>query len=438
MLAARNARREADESTMPDFRFVHAADLHLDTPFDGLSRLGGDLPARLRDASLSAFDNLVAETLRVQADALVLAGDLYDGPDRGLRAQLRLRDGFVRLTDAGVRVFLVHGNHDPVQEGWSAIQAWPEGVHVFSAQEVESVPVTRDGREIARVYGISYANAQTTENLAARFPPSSDAPFALGLLHANVGNNPAHAGYAPCELSDLASGGMDYWALGHIHAGQVVADGPVHAVYSGVLQGRSPKPSEQGAKGAYVVDVDDGRVSKLAFRPLDVVRFEQLSLDVAGIADPGQVQDALQTAAADAADAADGRDLILRAELTGRGPVHRQLRQGEGMEDLLASLQDAGPGAGGAQVWWDRLIDRTAPPLDKDAIRRRGDFSAELLSRAEALMADPDRLDAFLADHARPSDRRLKGLVADSDAETDRAALAAALDEALDRLEPEE
>ncbi|WP_200341997.1 metallophosphoesterase family protein [Rhodovibrio sodomensis] len=423
---------------MPDFRFVHAADLHLDTPFDGLSRLGGDLPARLRDASLTAFDKLVAETLRVDADALVLAGDLYDGPDRGLRAQLRLRDGFARLAGAGVQVFLVHGNHDPVQEGWSAIGAWPEGVHVFSAQEVEAVPVTRAGREVARVYGISFAHAQTGENLAARFPKTSDAPFAIGLLHANVGNNPAHARYAPCELAELTGGGMDYWALGHIHAAQVLADGPVHAVYSGVLQGRSPKPSEQGAKGAYVVDVDDGRVSGLSFRPLDVVRFEQLTLDVADIADAGQLQDALQAAAADAAEAADGRDLILRVELTGRGAVHRQLRQGAGADDLLQSLQEAGPGLGGAQVWWDRLIDRTAPPLDKDAIRRRGDFSAELLTRAEALLADADRLEAFLAAHARPTDRRLRDLVADSDAASDRATLAAALDEALDRLEPDE
>jgi DNA repair exonuclease SbcCD nuclease subunit len=423
---------------MPDFRFVHAADLHLDTPFDGLSRLGGDLPARLRDASLTAFDNLVAETLRVQADALVLAGDLYDGPDRGLRAQLRLRDGFAKLSEAGVQVFLVHGNHDPVQQGWSAIRSWPAGVHVFAAEAVQGVPVTRDGREVARVYGISYAEAQTRDNLAARFPHSSDAPFALGVLHANVGNNPAHASYAPCELAELTGGAMDYWALGHIHAAQVLSDGPVHAVYSGVLQGRSPKPSEQGAKGAYVVDVDAGRVSALNFQPLDVVRFEQLSLDVAAIADAGQLQDALQAAAGEAADAADGRDLILRAELTGRGPVHRQLRQGDGLDDLLASLQDAGPSASGAQVWWDRLIDRTAPPLDKDAIRRRGDFSAELLAQADTLLADPDALDAFLADHARPGDRRLRGLLEAGDAETDRATLAAALDEALDRLEPEE
>ena len=423
---------------MPDFRFVHAADLHLDTPFDGLSRLGGDLPERLRDASLQAFDNLIAETLRARADALVLAGDLYDGPDRGLRAQLRLRDGFARLAEAGVQVFLVHGNHDPVEQGWSAVKAWPEGVHEFATHQVESVPVTRDGREIARVHGISYAHRDTTENLAARFPASSDAPFAIGLLHANVGNNPAHARYAPCELADLTGGGMDYWALGHVHAAQVLADAPVHAVYSGVLQGRSPKSSEQGAKGAYLVEVDDGRVAALTFRPLDVVRFEQLSVDIAGIADAGALQDALQGAAAEAAQAADGRELILRAELTGRGPVHRQLRQGEAAEDLLHSLQDGGAPVAGAQVWWDRLIDRTAPPVDKDAIRRRGDFSAELLTRADALLADPDQLASFLDAHARPADRRLRELVDAADAETDRATLAAALDEALDRLEPEE
>ncbi|MBK1698780.1 metallophosphoesterase family protein [Rhodovibrio salinarum] len=422
---------------MPDFRFVHAGDLHLDTPFDGLSRLGGDLPARLRDASLTAFDNLVAETLRVEADALVLAGDLYDGPERGLRAQLRLRDGFARLTQAGVQVFLVHGNHDPVEEGWSAV-AWPEGVHVFPTQEVEGVPVHRSGREIARVYGISYARRDTTDNLAARFPQTSDAPFAVGLLHANVGNNPAHARYAPCELSELTRGGMDYWALGHVHDAQVLSDGAVHAVYSGVLQGRSPKPSEQGPKGAYLVDVDDGRVSALSFRPLDVVRFETLQVDVEAVADTGGLQDALQTAAADAAEAADGRDLILRADLTGRGAVHQQLRRGAGVEEVLQSLQEAGTQVAGARVWWDRLIDRTAPPLDKDAIRRRGDFSAELLLRAEALLADPEQLDAFLAAHARPTDRRLRALVDAADAETDQATLAAALDEALDRLEPEE
>jgi DNA repair exonuclease SbcCD nuclease subunit len=421
---------------MSTFRFVHAADLHLDTPFDGLSRLGAEVPDLLRDASLQAFDKLVRATLDAGADALLLAGDLYDGPDRGLRAQLRLRAGLQQLTDAGVQVFLVHGNHDPVDEGWSAIGDWPAGVHRFSAEAVEAVPLHRDGREVARVHGISYPRRDTTENLARRFPKETDAPFAIGLLHANVGSNPDHAGYAPCDLADLRASAMDYWALGHIHAAQVLSERP-HAVYSGVLQGRSPKPSEQGPKGAYVVDVEDGAVAHLDFRPLDVVRFHQIALDVAGIADAGQLQDALLAQAEDAATAAEGRQLILRAQLTGRGAVHHALRrQDAGADDLLQTLQEAaGPAAG---VWWDRIVDRTAPPLDKDAIRARGDFSAELLQRAEALLADPDQAAAFLDAHARPTDRRLRDLVDADDPERARARLEAALDEALDRLEPDE
>ena len=422
---------------MSRFRFVHAADLHLDTPFSGLARLGESLPARLRDASLTAFDNLVAATLESGADLLVLAGDLHDGPERGLRAQLRLRDGLKRLDDAGVQVAIVHGNHDPVAEGWSAIDAWPGNVTIFPPDEVAAVPLRRDGRELARIYGISYARRETRDNLARRFPAESDAPFAIGLLHANVGANAEHGAYAPCELADLRAADIDYWALGHIHAHAILAEGRPWAVYPGVLQGRSPKPSEQGAKGAVIVDVADSQVRAVTFRPLDVVRFETCTLDVAGLGDLGALQDRLQAEAEAAVAAAGERPLILRARLTGRGAVHGALRRAGGPEDLVAALQESEGGA--ARVWWDRIVDATGPALDLDAIRRRGDMSAELVARVAALQADPEARRAFFQRHAGSgSDRRVRPFLADGDpAEAEAAALEAALYEALDRLEPE-
>jgi DNA repair exonuclease SbcCD nuclease subunit len=417
---------------MSRFRFVHAADLHLDTPFDGLSRLGGDVPALLRDASLTAFDNLVAETLRVRADLLVLAGDIYDGPARGLRAQLRLREGLKRLSDAGVQVAMVHGNHDPVDEGWSAVGAWPDNVTVFPADAVGTLPLQRDGTPLARVHGISYPRRETTENLARRFPRDSGPGFAIGVLHCNVGRQAQHAAYSPCDVEDLRAADIDYWALGHIHARQHVAEGSPWAVYPGVLQGRSPKPSEQGPKGAVVVDVADGQVETVTFQPLDVVRFETLALDVADIPDLGALQDRLLGEAEAAVAAADGRQLILRAELAGRGSVHAALRRPGAAEDLLQALQESGH-----RVWWDRLADATAPPLDLDAIRRRGDFAAELLGRADDLQDDPKARAAFLDAHARPVDRKLRGLV-DTAGEDEAALLSRAVQEALDRLEPGE
>lgn len=419
---------------MSRFRFVHAADLHLDTPFDGLARLGAGVPETLRDASLQAWDNLVAETLRVRASFLVLAGDIYDGPDRGLRGQLRFLDGLKRLSEAGVQVFLVHGNHDPLEDGWSAIRDWPAGVTVFGANTVDGQPVEIDGRHAVTVYGLSFPQRDTRDNLAKRFPAEKDGPFAIGVLHCNVGAHAEHAAYAPCDLSDLAASGMDYWALGHIHRHEVLRREDPCVVYPGVLQGRSPKPSEIGAKGAVVVEVDDNRVVDLTFKPLDVVRFESLEVDVGEIDDVAELQERLQTGALDLRSDAEDRQLILRATLTGRGPVHHDLRRsGRGSDDLLRELQETAGAT--SQVWWDRLIDRTAPPLDKDAIRERGDFSAELLQRADALLQDGEAAEAFLTEHCMPNDHRLRGVVGELDPSDHRLLLDQAADEALDRLE---
>src|SRR5690242_8646941 len=148
---------------MTGFRFIHAADLHLDTPFEGLARTSPEVAAALRDASLAAFDALVELTLREQAAFLVIAGDLYDGAERGVRAQLRFLRGLERLSAAGVHVLMVHGNHDPLG-GWSAIRAWPAGVHVFPSDAVEAVTVERDGEPLATVHGISYATRDPGEN----------------------------------------------------------------------------------------------------------------------------------------------------------------------------------------------------------------------------------------------------------------------------------
>jgi DNA repair exonuclease SbcCD nuclease subunit len=158
-----------------DFCFVHAADLHLDTPFRGIGETAPSVAGALRDASLEAFDNLVTLCLERQAAFLVIAGDVYDGAERGIRAQLRFLQGLTRLSDAGIQTFVVHGNHDPVETGWSAVGTWPPLVTVFGTKEVEAVPVQRDGRELAVVQGISYWRRDVRENLALRFAPRDGA-----------------------------------------------------------------------------------------------------------------------------------------------------------------------------------------------------------------------------------------------------------------------
>jgi len=385
---------------MTSFRFVHAADLHLDTPFHGIGRLAPDVAAALRDASLDAFDGLVNLCLEREAAFLLLAGDVYDGAERGIRAQLRVRDGLARLAAAGIRTFIIHGNHDPLN-GWSAIREWPAGVHVFGSGEVESVAVEKGGRLLATIHGVSYGEREVRENLALRYARSEAPGIHIGLLHASVGDSREHAPYAPCSLADLAAARMDYWALGHIHLRSVTRHAGSWVVYPGSLQGRSTKSSERGAKGACVVEVVAGEVKAPEFVPLDHWRFEQVTVDVAAHPDLPALRTALEEAAAAAQWAAEGRGLLLEAVLEGEGPVTPDLRRAGVAEALLEELRRARP----PLLWWTRLTDRTRNMYDPEATRERNDFIGAVARQGDHLRTQPAELAALIEETVRSGGR---------------------------------
>jgi DNA repair exonuclease SbcCD nuclease subunit len=391
---------------MADFRFVHAADLHLDTPFEGVAKADPAVGDALREASLEAWDSLVRVTLDEGAAFLVLAGDIYDGAERGVRAQLRFRRGLERLSAHDVQVFVVHGNHDPLA-GWSAVSSWPPGVRVFGSTAVEAVPVEIDGRRAATVYGLSYARRETRDNLALRFGRVEGEGLHVGLLHASVGSNAEHAPYAPCSLSDLRASRLDYWALGHIHRrGELCRDPWV--VYPGDTQGRSPKPAETGAKGALVVEVAGATVRAVRFVATDSVRFADRELDVGPLDDLVALRTAVLEAADEVRGLHEGRGLLVRLRLRGRGPVHRLLRAPRALEDLVEELRAEWRGAS-PFLWLESLRDETQSPLDREEIRRRGDFSAELIGVAQGLEHDPERREALLAELYAPLARGRAG-----------------------------
>jgi len=375
---------------IPDFRFVHAADLHLDTPFKGIGATAPFVAGRLREASLDAFDALVDLCLEREAAFLVIAGDIYDGPERGLRAQLRFRDGLARLSEAGVYSFVVHGNHDPVETGWSALSGpWPERVTVFGSRAVQAVRVELDGIPLATVQGISFAKRSESENLALGFAHKAGPGIQVGVLHCNVrGAATGYDDYSPCTLEDLIGIGLDYFALGHIHTRMILsgrngADDP-WVVYSGNLQARSPKPSERGPKGAVVVHVKAGRIAETESVSCDVVRFDQIELDVAEVADLAELRSKLQGEARERLERADGRSLVLRAELVGQGELHSDLRRPGSIEDLLVAVREDFA-EHDPFCWWDCIDDRSRPAIDLEAARSGSDFAADLVAIADEL-----------------------------------------------------
>jgi exonuclease SbcD len=416
------------------FCFLHASDLHLDSPFEGIGSAPPDVAARLRDASLEALDRLTGVALDRKVAFVLLAGDLYDGPERGMRAQLRFLRAVERLEGAGIPVFVVHGNHDPAG-GWSAFRTLPPNLKIFPAGEVEAAPVEREGATLATVYGVSYGASAVTENLARRFARPEGRPgLHIGLLHAAVGAQAEGNPYSPCTLSDLAQAGMDYWALGHAHEHRVLSEAP-WAVYPGTPQGRGARPGEWGAKGCVLVEATPERVETVEFTPLDSIRLVEARVDIEGIPDAAGLSRQMLAEIRRLRETHAGRGLLVRVTLTGRGGLHRELQAPGRREDLLEDLRDQTAGSA-PLIWVDDLVDDSRALLDRDAVARRGDFLSDLLRRSEDLAADPGRLRERIAEAgAALSTSRYRAWLPDRSAWDPVALLREAERRALDLLE---
>ncbi len=364
------------------FRFLHAADLHLDTPFEGLSLRDPALRERLMEASLDALDALVETALRERVLFVALAGDVYDGAQRGLRAQARVRDATERLDAAGVWTFIAHGNHDPVEEGWSAIRSWPYRAHVFAADRAETIELfTPEGARVT-VTGTSFPTRAVHTGLHTRFRQPEGPGFHVAVLHANVGAVGEHAPYSPCRLDDLVEIGFDAWLLGHIHRRQVLRPRKPLVAYPGNLQGRSFKPSEQGAKGAWLVEVDGGLATP-RFVELAPIRFEEVTVDASLCDDLYAVVDAI----VDATRARAGGEVLVRVRLVGRSPAYEDLVGDEAASELLEVLRDHRGALSG--VSWTSIEVALEPVLDVDTLTARNDLAGELVRERDRLLASP-------------------------------------------------
>ena len=373
---------------MARLKFVHAADLHLDSPFRGISAEAPDYVAdRLRSATFDAFGNIIDLCLAEQVDALLVAGDIYDGADRSLRAQLRFVEGLKRLDEAGIRSFVCHGNHDPL-DGWEARLDLPPGCVRFGP-EVTGEAVFPDDPKRAAVYGVSYPRRVVTENLSAYYQPPYSSGFNLGLLHANVGGHPAHDNYSPCTVADLAETGIDYWALGHIHTRQVMREERPAVVYPGNPQGRHP--GETGPRGVYLAEVDDFGGVRLDFRPVDVVRWEKLEIAIGGLDTEQALLDAIYAACDSTADAAEGRPVVFRLDLTGRGSLHRWLHFQDTTAEIRERINERFARSGD-WMWCERIQLVTGSPVDREQVGLREDFAGDLARLSSQLREDPEAL----------------------------------------------
>ena len=176
-------------------RFVHTADIHLDSPLRSLVLRDPALAELIGGAPRLAFERTIDLCLDEQVDALMIAGDLYDRDQTSMKTALFLVAQLRRLDEAGIRVFIVRGNHDAESRITKEL-VLPEGVKVFGGHS-ETVELERPrGETPVVVHGISFAKPQAPQNLGSKFKARVEGAFNVGLLHTSLAGSTQHDDYA--------------------------------------------------------------------------------------------------------------------------------------------------------------------------------------------------------------------------------------------------
>jgi DNA repair exonuclease SbcCD nuclease subunit len=257
--------------------FIHAADLHLDSPFQGLTHLPTKIFEEVCHSTFHAFDRLIQMAITKQVDFLLLTGDLFDHESQSLKAQVHLRTGFQQLHDHQIQVYLSYGNHDYIHGDYYKV-IYPDNVHIFPNETITSFIFEKNRQQLARITGFSYEGRSVSEEKITAYPEKGqDVPYHIGMLHGSLYGDKAHDTYAPFRLQQLLDKEYDYWALGHIHKRvQLNNDPPV--IYPGNTQGRHLK--ETGEKGCYYVQLTETE-TKATFIPLQAIQFKAITVDLA-------------------------------------------------------------------------------------------------------------------------------------------------------------
>jgi DNA repair exonuclease SbcCD nuclease subunit len=296
------------------FRFVHAADIHLDSPLLSLDEYPGAPVDEFRLATRKALGRLVDFSIESGAAFIVIAGDLFDGEWRDCNTGLHFIAEMKRLRDADIKTYIELGNHDAANRMTAGLP-WPEYIYFFDHKRPERIPVP--GCD-ATLYSQSFRLPHVDEDLTSSWPVGDPDTFNIGVLHTSASGDPGHEVYAPCSLDSLRSRHYQYWALGHVHTRTELAREP-WVVFPGNIQGRSVR--ECGARGCYLVEVDDDHEVTLTFEPLDVVRWQVLPITVDAETMPGALEALAEEAIEHAVAEAEGRGLAARIRIEGYGPA---------------------------------------------------------------------------------------------------------------------
>jgi DNA repair exonuclease SbcCD nuclease subunit len=371
------------------FSFIHAGDLHFDSFFEGIPEdIDKRIGKQIQDAPYRAFNNIIQLCLEKKVDFLLISGDIYDSENRSILAQIRFYEGIRKLSEAGISVYIVYGNHDPTGS-WTASLKPPSNCYIFPGNIITHT-IIKNGLPVADITGYSHNRMHVTENIASSFPDAQGDLFHVGILHCSVDSPKEHENYAPCTKRDLLQKNFHYWALGHIHSQNTLNEAYPSIIYPGIPQGRNFR--ETGKRGCYYVTVDDKKRIQIEFIETDVFQFQEGDVSINGLSSLDELIAQLIVDISNKQNEAGGRPLILRYTITGRGYLHKDLSRSSASVHLKQIIVDRFSDLGHFVILNDLNI-MTGLEQDREMVIQKQPFLGELLYVAAHINED-DQLKA--------------------------------------------
>ena len=337
------------------FRFIHTADIHLDSPLRSLALRSRGLAELIGDATRQALVTIVNLCIDEQVDALIIAGDLYDGDQTSMKTARFLASQMQRLNEAGIATFIIRGNHDALSRITQEL-ILPPSVTVFGGR-AHCVDITKDGLALS-IHGLSFAKPQAPESLLEKYHRPTPDAVNIGIMHTSLAGAPGHDLYAPCKLSDLQGWGFDYWALGHVHVRTEYAGDRV-VVMPGMPQGRDI--NEAGEKTVTLVTVNDDQSLRIEERTTSTAQFERVPVDMSSAESWREAADLIEAEISGAREQTRSQHLVARLRLTGATPLSWRLRRDRDL--LLAETEQRAESLG--NTWVEKIDLATTAPVSK-------------------------------------------------------------------------
>ncbi len=364
-------------------RFIHCADVHLDTPLQGLAQYPGAPVSEIRNATRRAFEKLLDAAVTERVDFLIIAGDLYDTGLKSFESALFFNKQMARLKDAGIDVYLIYGNHDAASKLIKQLRP-PSNVHIFRSSEPQTF--TDDEFRVA-IHGQSFATPEVIEDLAAKYPAPVPGFFNIGVLHTNLAGISEHANYAPCTLETLKNNGYQYWALGHVHNRQILCTDP-YIVYPGNIQGRHGK--EQGEKSCELVTVSDTGAISVDTISTSAVPWFQADVDASGCQTADEVYEKLRIELEGMLSQSKERVTAVRLRIVGTTEAHAELSRD--LEQVRHEAISIANECGNGLFWVERVQVATSPRLNRNDLLKRDDPIGEVVRIIATLRQNPASL----------------------------------------------